>query len=62
MAPVHGYCTICKGPIVKHVMWTLTGQLNRIHANPDDCIKVLHPSIYKRFMKVNSKYKSKDRY
>lgn len=60
--PTHGYCTVCRGPIPKGVNWTLTGQLNRVHADPDDCIAVLRPSVYKRFMKLNPNYRSQDRY
>ncbi len=60
--PAHGFCTLCKGPIVKGVQWTLTGMMNRIHSDPDDCIAVLRPSIYKRFIKANPRYVSKHRY
>ena len=41
--PRHGFCTICKGPIETGVSWTLTGMMNRIHADPDDCIAILRP-------------------
>lgn len=60
--PIHGFCTLCKGPIPKGVNWTLTGMMNRIHSDPDDCIAVLRPSIIKKFMKLNPTYTSRHRY
>ena len=61
-SPVHGYCVVCKGGIPRGVNWTLTGQLNRVHADPDDCIAKLRPHRYAAFMKVNPRYVSRERY
>jgi hypothetical protein len=36
--------------------------LNRVHSDPDDCIKVLHPTEYSEAMKANPTYISRHRY
>lgn len=54
--PVHGYCTVCDGRIDRGMQWTLTGQMNRVHADPDRCIEALHPAITKAFIKANPRY------
>jgi len=56
--PTHGFCAVCTGPIVRGVKWTFTGMLNRVHADRDDCIAVLHPKLYQAFLKTNPHYKS----
>jgi len=60
--PVHGYCSLCKGPIVGGVRWTMTGLMLRVHADPDDCVSVLDPELYRDFLAENPNYKSKARY
>lgn len=40
--PNHGYCEVCQGPINYPQMWTLTGNMSRIHENQDHCIRSLH--------------------
>jgi len=60
--PTHGYCSVCGGAIPKGVQWTLTSILQRVHSDPDDCIAVLHPKLYKKFIKANPTYGSRRRY
>ena len=40
--PDHAYCGVCQGPINYPQMWTLTGNMNRVHENQDHCIRYLH--------------------
>lgn len=61
-SPLHGHCEVCKGPIPKGTNWTLTGQLRRVHADPDDCVARLRPKRYLAFIKANPHYVSKERY
>lgn len=61
-APKHGICEVCGGRIEAGVQWTLTGQLRRVHTDPDDCVAVLHPKRYRAFLKANPNYRSKSRY
>ena len=56
MNPGNGKCALCRGRIRKGQYWTLTGQLNRVHADPDNCIAVLRPSITKKFLRANPTY------
>lgn len=60
--PRHGFCAVCRGAIPAGVCWTFTGQMNRVHADPDDCVSVLRPSVHKAFMRANPLYRSGSRY
>lgn len=61
-ADLHGYCTVCNGPIPGGVKWTFTGMLFRVHADPDDCVAVLRPEVHREFMRLNPNYRSRERY
>lgn len=58
----HGRCSVCKGIIPLGGCWTFTEQLRRVHSSPDDCVAVLHPKEYKKYLKSNPNFESRHRY